>query len=64
MNYTADDVLQFIDDDWEIGGEVICECSDDELQFEDSDDDFEEETSQVEGEQDIEQNAGTLMLNR
>ena len=33
-------------------------------EFEDNDDDFAEETSQVVGEQEIEQKAGTLMLNR
>ena len=29
MNYRAEDIVEMIENEWEIGGEVFCEYSDD-----------------------------------
>ena len=34
MNYTAEDIVDMIENDWEIAGEVICEHSDDDFESE------------------------------
>ena len=34
MNYRAEDIVEMIENEWEIGGEVICEYSDDDFDVE------------------------------
>ena len=38
MNFNAEEVVEIVMNDWEIGGEVVCEYSDDE--FDDHDDEM------------------------
>ena len=34
MNYRAEDIVEMIENEWKIGGEVICEYSDDDFDVE------------------------------
>ena len=31
MNYSAADIIEMVENDWDIGGEVVCEYSNDEF---------------------------------
>ena len=31
MNYSTTDIIEMVENDWDIGGEVVCEYSDDEF---------------------------------
>ena len=37
MNYSTADIIEMVENDWDIGGEVVCEYSDDEFDVEDED---------------------------
>ena len=52
MSYSASQIVEFIEKDWEIGGEIVCVGSDDEFDFEEEQCNEEEitlENKQMEG---------------
>ena len=46
MSYSASQIVEFIENDWEIGGEIVCAGSDDEFDFEEEQCNEEEITSE------------------
>ena len=57
MSYSASQIVEFIENDWEIGGEIVCAGSDDEFDFEEEQCNEEEitlENEQMEGMEEME----------
>ena len=42
MNYSTADIIEMVENDWDIGGEVVREYSDDEFDVEDEDENVED----------------------
>ena len=38
MNFTAENIIEMIENDWDVGAEVICDGSDDEFDFSEDED--------------------------